>query len=173
MTFKVFRFFQYRDSLDGQVRYADPTRSMVASFNDNEISHMEDVRDLLKNIFILFSVSIILFIALLLLIMLLDRKQGLKKIGLIFLWSSSFILFIFLVLLILSTNFYSLFDNFHVIFFPQGNYMFPEGSLLITMFPFGFFFQFFIRLAISSSALAAFMFILGIIFTVTGYRKGK
>jgi hypothetical protein len=105
--------------------------------------------------------------------MLLDRKQGLKKTGLIFLWSSSFILFIFLVLLILSTNFYSLFDNFHVVFYPQGNYMFPEGSLLITMFPFGFFFQFFIRLAISSSALAAFMFVLGIIFTVTGYRKGK
>jgi integral membrane protein (TIGR01906 family) len=159
--------------LEGQVRYADPTRSSVAFFNENEISHMEDVRELLKNIFILFSVSVLLFIILVLLIMLLRRGNSLKKTGLILLWSSSFTLLIFLVFLILSTNFSSLFDNFHVIFFPQGNYMFPEGSLLITMFPFGFFFQFFIRLAISSSALALIMFILGIIFTAYGYRKGK
>lgn len=173
MTFMVFRFFQYRDNLDGQVKYAEPTRSMVAFFNDNEISHMVDVRELLKNIFILILVSLISFIILVLLIMLKDRKQSLKKTGLIFLWSSSFTLLIFLVLLILSTNFYSLFDNFHVVFFPQGNYMFPEGSLLLMMFPFGFFFQFFIRLAISSSVIAAFLFILGIVFTVIGYKKGK
>ena len=94
MTFKVFSFFKYRDSLEGQVRYADPTRSVVAFFNDNEISHMEDVRELLRNIFILLVVSFILFIVLLLLILLPDRKYNLKKTGLIFLWSFSFSLFI-------------------------------------------------------------------------------
>ena len=173
MTFKVFRFFRYRDDLKGQVRYADPAMSMVDFFSDNEISHMEDVRDLLKNIFILFSASLAAFIVLLLFLMLKERKNGLKKTGLIFIWSSSITLVIFLALLILSTNFYSLFNDFHLVFFPQGNYMFPEGSLLLTMFPFGFFFQFFIRLAMSSSIAAAFMLMLGIIFTVTGYRKCK
>jgi len=134
---------------------------------------MVDVRELLKNIFILFAVSLVTFIILALFIFIPDRKHNLKKTGLIFLWSSTVTLFLFLVLLVLSTNFYSLFNDFHLVFFPQGNYMFPEGSLLITMFPFGFFFQFFIRLALSSSAIAAFLFMLGIIFTVIGYRKGK
>lgn len=137
--------------------------SSVGSFTDNEIGHMEDVRDLLKNIFIIFLASLAIFLVLFAILVLTDKKRNLMKIGFICLWSSSIVLFIFIVFYILSTNFSYLFDRFHTILFPQGNYMFPEGSLLITLFPFGFFYQYFIRLVISSSAGALLLAIIGII----------
>jgi len=52
ITLDIFDFFKYDGGLNGHVRYADPSISSVGSFTDNEIDHMEDVRDLLKNIFI-------------------------------------------------------------------------------------------------------------------------
>jgi len=124
---------------------------------------MEDVRDLLKNIFIIFLVSISIFLVLFMILAFTDKKKNLRKIGFICLWSSSIVLFIFIVFYILSTNFSYLFNSFHTVFFPQGNYMFSEGSLLITLFPFGFFYQYFIRLIIGSSAGALLLAIIGII----------
>ncbi len=173
MTFRVYDFFLYRGDLEGQVRSADPSISYAASFTGDEISHMEDVRDLIRNIFIISGAALLLTVLSLLLALFTGRGHSLKKTGLVFIWSSAAALSAFAVLFILGSNFYSLFDNFHLLFFPQGNYMFSEGSLLITMFPFGFFYQFFIRLAASSSIVAAVFLMLGIIFTVTGYRKGR
>lgn len=173
MTLKVFDFFKYRGDLEGQVRFADPTRSLVAFFDDNEISHMEDVRELLRNIFILFFSSLIMFAIMFFLVLFLDRGHSLRKVKLVFIWSSSIVLAVFILLLILSMNFSSLFDRFHVIFFPQGNYMFQQGSLLITMFPFGFFYQFFIMLALSSSVLAGLLLLLGVVFSIITNRKGN
>jgi hypothetical protein len=173
MTFRVYDFFLYRGELEGQVRSADPAISYAASFTGDEISHMKDVRDLIRNIFIMYGGAAVLLAVSLFLALFTARGHSLKKTGLIFIWSSSAVLSIFTVLFILGTNFYSLFDNFHLVFFPQGNYMFSEGALLISMFPFGFFYHFFIRLAAGSSITAAVILILGIIFTLTGYRKGR
>lgn len=173
MTYKVFDFFKYRGDLEGQVRLMDPDPSFIPSFSDNEVSHMKDVRELLTNIFTLFMISLALFTALFLMTIFLNRNNSLTRTGLVFIWSSSAALFLYILLLILSINFSSLFDNFHLVFFPQGNYMFPEGSLLITMFPFGFFYQFFIRLGVSSSAIAVFMLIIGIAFVLIGKKARK
>jgi len=122
---------------------------------------MEDVRDLLKNIFILFLLSLFIFLVLFIIMIFTDKKKNLRKMGLVFLWSSAIVLFIFLILYILSSNFSYLFENFHTVFFPQGNYMFSEESLLITLFPFGFFYQYFIRLVISSSIGAILLAVIG------------
>ena len=152
MTEKMFEFFRYQDDLSGNIRYADASRSSVAAFTEKEISHMDDVRALLLKIFFLFCVSLIILVILLIL----ARKSPggiLRAAGRVSVISSSAVLFIFILLYFLSINFSHLFDNFHLIFFPQGNYMFPENSLLITLFSFNFFYQFFIRLAISSLIL--------------------
>jgi len=133
------------------------------SFADNEISHMEDVRDLLRNIFIIFLASIAIFLVLFTILVFTDKKKNLRKIGSICLWASSVVLFVFIIFYIMSTNFSYLFDSFHTVFFPQGNYMFSEGSLLITLFPFGFFYQYFIRLVISSLSGVLMLVIIGII----------
>lgn len=164
MTKEIFSFFKYQDELDGQIRYADISRSSVAFFTENEISHMVDVRTLLFKILLLFYVGLTVSGVLLALLLILERKRGkrYRDIGLVFVVSSSAVLFIFIILYILSMNFSSLFDNFHLIFFPQGNFMFDPNSLLITLFPFNFFYQYFIRLVISSIIISFIFLFIGI-----------
>jgi len=166
MTKEIFNFFKYQDELDGQIRYADVSRSSVAFFTENEISHMVDVRDLIFKILLLFYISLTLLILLLTLLLILERKhiKRLKGTGLVFVISSSVVLFLFIILYILSMNFSQLFDNFHLLFFPQGNFMFDSNSLLITLFPFNFFYQYFIRLAIGSIFLSFIFLFIGILF---------
>jgi len=164
MTKEILSFFKYQDELDGQIRYADVSRSSVAFFTENEISHMVDVRDLIFKILLLFYGSLIVFIILLTLLLFLERKhiKRLRGPGLVFVISSSIVLFVFIVLYILSMNFSHLFDNFHLIFFPQGNFMFDSNSLLITLFPFNFFYQYFTRLVIGSIVLSLIILFIGI-----------
>jgi uncharacterized membrane protein len=56
----------------------------------------------------------------------------------------------FLVILLLMSIFYFdlLFMLMHLILFPQGNWMFPVDSLLITLFPEQFFFNMALRIFI-------------------------
>jgi integral membrane protein (TIGR01906 family) len=169
MTLKIFNFFRYWGGLDGNIRYVDSTAG-AAAFTIDEISHMEDVRKVIKNFFYIFSGSTAVFIILLILLVSMDKNKNLRKIGFLFFWSSLIVLLIIILLFFMGNNFPSLFDNFHRLFFPQGNYIFSEGSLLITMFPFGFFYQFFIRLIISISVIAAFLLITG---TILFLAQGK
>lgn len=173
MTYGVYDFFRYSGGLEGQVRYADPAMDSVAYFQEDEIGHMEDVRELLKNILIIFCICLLLFIATFTLALVLNRDNAIRRAGLVLIWSSASVLIVFLLLQILSANFSALFDNFHSIFFPQGNYMFPAGSLLITMFPFGFFYQFFLRLALTSTIIAGCILVSGIALAAVGRRTGR
>jgi uncharacterized membrane protein len=68
-------------------------------------------------------------------------------------------------------NFISLFENFHYIFFPQGNWAFPEGSLIITIFPFGFFYDFFFRLLLSSLLISIILLFAGVAGIILSNRK--
>jgi uncharacterized membrane protein len=165
MTKKIFSFFRYGDDLDGHIRYADESRSSVAFFTENEINHMVDVRNLIFKILILFYVSLVAVIVFIALLLLLERKHSkrFKGTGLVFVISSSVVLFLFIILYILSMNFSSLFDNFHLIFFPQGNFMFDANSLLITLFPFNFFYQYFTRLVTGSIILSFIFLFIGIL----------
>ncbi len=162
MTLNIFNFFMYRGNLEGNIRYVEPD-SGTASFTEDEISHMEDVREVIKKLFYIFFTSTVIFIILLTLLLRIDKNKNLRKIGFLFFWSSLIVLSIIIFLFFTGNNFPSLFENFHRVFFPQGNYMFKEGSLLITMFPFGFFYQFFIRLIITISLIAVTLLITGII----------
>ena len=164
MTKEIFSFFKYQDELDGQIRYADVSRSSVAFFTENEISHMVDVRNLIFKILLLFYGSLLVLIVLLILLLILERKHArrLRGTGLVLVISSSAVLFLFIILYILSMNFSHLFDNFHLIFFSQGNFMFDSNSLLITLFPFNFFYQYFTRLVISSIVLSFIFLFIGI-----------
>ncbi len=127
---------------------------------------MIDVRNLIFKILVLFYGSLIILIILLALGPLLERKliRRFRGTGLVFVVSSSAVLFIFIILYILSINFSHLFNNFHLLFFPQGNFIFDSDSLLITLFPFNFFYQYFIRLVISSIVLSFIFLSTGIFF---------
>lgn len=172
ITEEIFKFFTGRTTTlqTIQVRYSDESFSgssnnnMAASFRPEEISHLNDVRKLLLRIFILYCGSIILFVIMTFLLIEKNIKNFIRNLGAIFTISSSFMLLFIIILYFLGENFPVLFDNFHLLFFPQGNYAFPEGSLIITLFPSGFFYDFFIRLILSSTIISAVLLVTGIIF---------
>ncbi|MBC8387887.1 MAG: DUF1461 domain-containing protein [Actinobacteria bacterium] len=170
ITKEIFKFFKYESDLYPldhtiQVRYSEESMSTVAAFGPDEISHLYDVRKLLVRIFILYCGSIILFVIMTFLLIEKNIKNFIRNLGIIFLISSTFMLLFIIILYFLGENFPVLFDNFHMLFFPQGNYAFPGGSLIITLFPSGFFYNFFIRLVLSSTIISVVLLVIGIIFT--------
>ncbi|MBE3092588.1 MAG: DUF1461 domain-containing protein [Chloroflexi bacterium] len=170
ITEKIFKFFRYESDLDFldytiQVRYSDESISTVAAFGPDEIRHLNDVRKLLVKIFILYCGSIILFVIMTFLLIKKNIKNFIRNLGVIFIISSTSMLLFIIILYFLGENFPVLFDNFHMLFFPQGNYAFPGGSLIITLFPAGFFNDFFIRIILSSTIISVALLVIGIIFT--------
>lgn len=170
ITEKIFKFFKYESDLDPldytiQVRYSDESISTVAAFGPDEIRHLNDVRKLLVKIFILYCGSIILFVIMTFLLIKKNIKNFIRNLGVIFIISSASMLLFIIILYFLGENFPVLFDNFHMLFFPQGNYAFPGGSLIITLFPAGFFNDFFIRIILSSTIISVALLVIGIIFT--------
>ncbi|MBM3699820.1 MAG: DUF1461 domain-containing protein [Actinobacteria bacterium] len=168
LTESVFNFFKSgapfeEFKLKGGLQY----------FNSNEISHLNDVRVLLSRILLLFYISSVLLIIFTLLLIEKNWTAFIKNTGIIMTASSAFVLIFLVVLYILSSNFSHLFENFHYVFFPQGNWAFPEGSLIITIFPFGFFYDFFFSLIVSSliTSLVLFALGLGCIITVNKIDK--
>jgi hypothetical protein len=171
LTLKIFDFFKYRREMktgdtDTRVRLSNRPDSDAFNFTDNEIKHLEDVRSLLLKIFILYFTAVFLFAVATFFIIKVRSSVILRDFGMVFMISSGVVLFFILLLYILGNNFGFLFDNFHQLFFPQGNYAFPSGSLIITVFPFGFFYDFFLRIILSSAVLSAIIMAVGIILII-------
>ncbi len=108
-------------------------------FDENEKSHMADVKRL-----IIFEEF--LFIALLIGFFVLIYK---RKIHINHFKKASLIMFLItLFSLIASLFFNSFFKLFHIIFFPMGNWKFNAGSLMIQAYQQSFFQGFFLRMVI-------------------------
>lgn len=119
-------------------------------FEENERSHLEDVKELLDKSFLTFYIVIIAFIASLVAMLFINKKDFKDNIFKIVFLSGLCSFVIVVLMLLASLNFTSTFGNFHKSFFPQGNYSFPESSLLITMFSESFFKAFFLRSIVTS-----------------------
>jgi integral membrane protein (TIGR01906 family) len=112
----------------------------VPLLDQADISHMKDVKGVLWLDYRLCAVSALYSILYIALAGFAWRKDGgrrdlangAKRGGIATLGLLAFLGF-FAV-----TSFNWFFDKFHEIFFPQGNWQFPEGDHMITMFPDGF-----------------------------------
>ncbi|MBU1205172.1 MAG: DUF1461 domain-containing protein [Nanoarchaeota archaeon] len=105
-------------------------------FNEDEKSHMVDVKRL-----IMFEQLLFIFLMVWLFILIKKRKINylhLKKVALIVILTAIFSL-------IASLFFNRFFELFHLIFFPMGNWQFNAGSLMIQTYQQAFFQWFFIR----------------------------
>jgi Protein of unknown function (DUF1461). len=168
LTENVYDYFKYKRDFE-----TFELKGNIKFFNESEISHLDDVRILLKKILTVFYISIALFALLTILLIEKRLKLFLKNISLSAMISSIVLICLFVLLYFLRNNFWALFDRFHYIFFPQGNWAFPEGSLIITIFPFGFFYNFFFKLITVSLVTAVIMLACGITGTVIANHKVK
>ncbi len=166
---KITYFFKYGFNLEMEypditVGFAGEDENMELSFTANEVSHLYDVRNLLSWIFVTYYASILLFIILTLLLVRRNIASILYNTGLIFIASSTLSMAFIAFLYLAGRNFPVLFENFHVVFFPQGNYSFASGSLLITLFPSGFFYDFFVGIITCSVIMAVTLLLVGLFF---------
>jgi len=120
------------------IEYLKGNEELDNNFSKNEINHMQDVKkliDLAKLIMFISAAIIIISILLALFII----KKLLKLLKAIFFGALVTLAILILIALGAMFNFGSSFAYFHELFFPQGNWMFPQGSLLITLLPQSFF----------------------------------
>ncbi len=118
-------------------------------FNEDEKSHFNDVKILINKFLVFFYTIIILEIFLFLFIYFGYFKKNIKKsarfFSYILIMSSSFAVLFSLLLYTFQKYFQNLFIKFHLVFFPQGNWLFPASSNMIKMFPEQFFYDFFLQ----------------------------
>jgi len=129
-TKNIISYFQGKEELRGFTFY--------------EAEHLKDVR------FVIWLLIFVMIFGIIALIMIND-KQAVVYGGIL-----SLILPLVLVLL----PFEFMFNLFHQIFFPQGNWIFDVNSILIQMYPIEFFYSFFKNIILRG-------FILGLVITIT------
>jgi integral membrane protein (TIGR01906 family) len=134
-------------------------------FSSTEKSHMADVKHLIRTMQFIYYGAAILSIGLFFYCYRRykeDRYMFIKVLSKSLLYSS-ITAGIFLVMIFLMTvfSFEFLFTVFHLIFFPQGNWMFDSSSMLITMFPEQFFFDISLRIFVYAFFQALIFFGMG------------
>ncbi len=108
---------------------------LLLSYSPLEISHLQDVQQVMQQVKIAWG-ALAIIVGALFVFLFRDKDQCWEHFYLLGRWSSV-IIAIFLVAILL---FFPLaFTLFHTIFFPQGNWLFSESSLLIKTFPQSFF----------------------------------
>lgn len=113
----------------------------VDFYNEDEKSHMLDVKILINKIqkinYLVLGIFVLSFIVL----FAIDKKQFNKNLGKVFLITGLIVIVLTMTFIFLSLNFSSIFSKFHEIFFPQGNWLFPSNSNMIILFSTNFFFE--------------------------------
>jgi len=104
-------------------------------YTTSEKSHLLDVKKVMQKTDYVFY--FVFFISAFIIIYYYKNKQMLKEI----LYYSGFITLTIIVIILLGIiiNFNFMFEIFHLLLFPQGNWQFPLESLLIRTFPLDFF----------------------------------
>lgn len=143
-------------------------KNNLSYFTTDEISHLGDVRILFNKIFLTYYICLGLTLIFIAVLFEKNIKNYLKNISVLLMLPSAILISLLLILYFFGQNFLPLFDKFHLIFFPQGNFAFPEDSTLITLLPLNFFNDFFARLVTSSLLFAAVLIITGaVIFIIS------
>jgi len=115
------------------------SKQLDLKYTSSEYSHLLDVKRIMNIADVIFYISLLVFT---LIITLTKRNSNLQR--KMFQIAGITTISVLLLLVILSLfAFNGLFTSFHQIFFPQGNWIFANDSLLITTFPT----QFFIKMA--------------------------
>lgn len=153
-----------------EVLFLFKTNSPLSNaFNENEKSHMVDVRNLIVWLNYSFYASLALEILLIAALFLTHRKDiplFIDMTGLIFIITGLSMLLASLIMYIFSGSFSDMFVTFHQIFFPWGNWQFPDSSILIQMFPEEFFYNFTYKVVSNALITAIITTVLGIILVV-------
>lgn len=118
--------------------YLQDKEPLLVEYTAAELSHLDDVKKVMKfaNFYLIFLLVVEIFI--LIIIFQTDKKYFYRP----FLYGGLVAGSILLLSMLWGlADFTSFFKFMHQLIFPQGNWIFPEGSKLTTLFPVPFFMQ--------------------------------
>ncbi len=127
-TKQLFNFFEsQKSSLDQNF------------YTPNEISHLNDVKTLINNIFVVYYIALFLLLISVIIVYRYFSEEYSFFISKVLFYSGFLTIFIVIIMAIFSiSSFSGTFEDFHRVFF-NGNYMFPYSSNMIKMFSEEFF----------------------------------
>jgi integral membrane protein (TIGR01906 family) len=136
-------------------------------FNQNEKSHLEDVRSVIKNLNGMFYFFVIVY-AVLFFYLSKKEKEWKKCFAEALMYSGIFtIVFGLMVCASMLFSFSFAFDSMHKILFPQGNYAFdPSKEIIVNLYPEQLFMNLGLRIGMAT-------FIISIILIIAGRRLRK
>jgi len=141
-------------------------------FNDKEIEHMKDVRNLVHGGMILLNVLLVLFLILLVSLYFIDKKEFVGKLGLGFMIGGGLTFLDALIFfIIVKLNFNSVFNWFHRIFFVGDSWLFRADETLVSMYQQGFFNDILVRIILNTFVMALLLVIIGLIVLRINKRK--
>ena len=123
-----------KESINAQmIAFFQGKQDVPPVFNEREISHLIDVKQLIQHLGLAFSIAFLLVIWLLVSI---ETPRVVIMKGAI---GALVVIALFALV-----PFQYFFDYFHGLFFTAGTWQFPEGSFLTTLYPLGFFLDMFL-----------------------------
>lgn len=141
------------------------SKSELNYFENDEKAHMKDVKAVISAVFFIYYSSAMLFIVCFVILFLKFKNDSIgfiKFLSKILLIGSIATLGLLIIILLMNIFYFNLiFNVFHQLFFPQGNWIFESTSLLITLFPQQFFFDITLRIFIYSIVQAAIFLLMG------------
>ncbi len=162
LSYKMVLFFTDATPAQKQVfSFLDGKGELATEFTELEISHLQDVKKVMKYADYLFYLMLSVVTAMITIY----RKDKVFLLHLLNYGGKVTIAAVLLVGVSALLSFDQVFAAFHKIFFPQGNWTFAADSMLIQTFPLDFF------VGISWNVFLL-TFFLGILFIVSGYIYG-
>ncbi|MBI2112781.1 DUF1461 domain-containing protein [Candidatus Woesearchaeota archaeon] len=121
------------------------------NYTSAELSHLNDVKKVMRMVDFFFYFSLIVII----LMLTYYRKEKEELVTLLYYGGITTLVTLGSIFILSLLFFNQLFTLFHLLFFPQGNWIFPVDSLLIQTFPLDFFI-----------GISKMIFILGLLFAL-------
>jgi len=147
ITIELINYLKGKDELKNKI------------FSEKEKLHLFDVKNLIRKSFLFFYFTLFIFI--LLFGYSLYKKD--KKIGNSFIFGGLLTLLLILtVFLLTKINFNFLFTQFHYLSFDNELWLLNEKDILINLFPIGFFYDFLMKIILSTCFFAFCFIIFGI-----------
>jgi integral membrane protein (TIGR01906 family) len=152
----------HQEYLDINVTYDNGETAPL--YDQADISHMKDVKGVLWLDYSLFLTAALYSIVYILASFIWNKRNGRKDLAKGAVWGSGLTVALLVFLGFFAvTSFDWFFTTFHEIFFPQGNWQFPMGDHMITMFPDGFWSDVTLLVGLVALALAVIFWTIGFV----------
>ncbi len=140
-------------------------------FNQKEKEHLLDVKLLIDWSLDKYFFFLIVSMLCVLLLYFVDKKNFIKRVSYSLLFGGLLTIIFTIVLVISILKFDFMFTQFHLVFFPQGNWMFPTEYNLIKLFPKSFFFDGFVVVIILSLIQSFVLLLISSSITIKNKKK--